>query len=70
MNQFKLQDNSIELYVKPSSILVRYFFLVLAVIMVGLPISGLIYNFLNANKFHFGFLIGIGVFSLFTFYFL
>ena len=37
--------------------------------MVALPILGMVLNFINGAAFHFGYLIGLGLFSLVGFYF-
>jgi hypothetical protein len=37
--------------------------------MVALPVLGMVLNFMERNAFHFGYLIGLGIFSLISFYF-
>tara|TARA_R110000823_G_scaffold81814_2_gene185910 strand:- start:152 stop:601 length:450 start_codon:yes stop_codon:yes gene_type:complete len=57
------------LYVKKSPPIGRGFLLFLAFVMVALPILGMILNFIDGAAFHFGYLIGLGLFSLVGFYF-
>lgn len=71
MNTIKrrtLNNKTLELYVKKSPPLGRGFLLFLAFIMVALPIMGMVFNFLDGGAFHFGFVIGLGLFSLISFY--
>lgn len=70
MNQFKIDNNTFEIRVKPANLFVRFFFLFLSIIMVLLPLSGLVYNISEGIEFHIGYIIGLGMFSLFSFYFL
>lgn len=64
-----LNHNTLELYVKKSPPLGRIFILFLAFIAVALPIMGMAFRFMNGGAFHFGFIIGLGAFSLIGFYF-
>lgn len=68
--QFHFNEDSIELSVKPANILVRYIILSLAIIIVGLPLFGIIYNIKDRSGFHVAYLISLGVFLLIGFYFL
>lgn len=63
-------QNTLTLHVKKSPPLGRLFILFLAFIAVALPIMGMVFRFLDGGSFHFGFLIGLGVFSLVSFYFI
>lgn len=65
MNQFKIDNNKFEIRVKPANLFVRFFFLFLSIIMVLLPLSGLVYNISEGSEFHIGYIIGLGMFSLF-----
>ena len=47
----------------------RGFLLFLAFVMVALPVLGMTLNFMEGNAFHFGYIIGLGIFSLISFYF-
>ncbi|CAM3545461.1 hypothetical protein FLGE108171_02195 [Flavobacterium gelidilacus] len=58
------------MYVKKSPLIGRGFILFLAFICVALPIMGIVLNFMDGNAFHFGFIIGLGLFSLVGFYFI
>lgn len=64
-----LNQNTLTLHVKKSPLLGRIFILFLAFIAVALPIMGMVFRFLDGGGFHFGFLIGLGAFSLIGFYF-
>lgn len=64
-----LNHKTLELYVKKSPPIGRGFILFLAFVMVALPIMGMVYNYQDGGAFHFGFLIGLGLFSLVGFYF-
>ena len=67
--KYTLNNNILELYVKKSPPIGRGFILFLAFVMVALPIMGMVFNFLDGGAFHFGFIIGLGLFSLVGFYF-
>lgn len=67
--RYSLNNNILELYVKKSPPIGRGFLLFLAFVMVALPILGMVLNFIDGNAFHFGYLIGLGLFSLIGFYF-
>lgn len=68
--QYKITENQIELYVKKVPYIGRVFLLFLAFVMVALPLLGIVFNFIDGNTFHFGYLIGLGIFTLLAFYFL
>jgi len=63
-----LNHKTLELYVKKSPPIGRGFILFLAFAMVALPVMGMVMNFLDGGAFHFGFLIGLGLCSLISFY--
>jgi len=67
--RYTLNNNTLELYVKKSLPIGRGFLLFLAFVVVAMPILGMVLNFLDGGGFHFGFLIGLGIFSLIGFYF-
>lgn len=67
--RYNLTNNTLELYVKKSPPIGRGFILFLAFLCIALPIMGMAFNFMDGGAFHFGFLIGLGVFSLLGFYF-
>lgn len=67
--RYSLTDNILELYVKKSPPIGRGFILFLAFISVALPIMGMVFRFMDGGSFHFGFIIGLGAFSLIGFYF-
>ena len=67
--RYSLIDNILELYVKKSPPVGRGFILFLAFISVALPIMGMVFRFMDGGSFHFGFIIGLGAFSLIGFYF-
>jgi hypothetical protein len=68
--RYNLTDKTLELYVKKSPLLGRVFILFLAFISMALPIMGMVFRYLDGDSFHFGFLIGLGIFSLLSFYFI
>lgn len=63
-------QNTLTLHVKKSPPLGRIFILFLAFIAVALPIMGMVFRFMDGGSFHFGFIIGLGAFSLISFYFM
>ncbi|WP_339890226.1 hypothetical protein [uncultured Flavobacterium sp.] len=67
--RYTLNNNILELYVKKSPPIGRGFLLFLAFVMVALPILGMVLNFIDGNAFHFGYLMGLGLFTLVAFYF-
>lgn len=67
--RYTLTGNILELYVKKSPPIGRGFLLFLAFVMVALPILGMVLNFIDGAAFHFGYLMGLGLFSLVGFYF-
>ena len=67
--KYTINNNIFELYVKKSPVIGRGFLLFLAFIMVALPVLGIVLNFMEGNAFHFGYIIGLGIFSLISFYF-
>lgn len=67
--RYTFNNNILELYVKKSPLIGRGFLLFLAFVMVALPLLGMVLNFIDGNAFHFGYLIGLGLFSLVGFYF-
>lgn len=67
--RYNLTHNTLELYVKKSPPIGRSFILFLAFICVTLPIMGMVFNYRNGGAFHFGFIIGLGLFTLIGFYF-
>ena len=69
LKRYTLHNNILELYVKKSPVIGRGFILLLAFVMVALPVLGMILNFMDGNAFHFGYIIGLGIFSLISFYF-
>lgn len=70
MKQFELKSNRLLLTSKPSPIFARILILFFSIISILLPIGSIIGTILSGNKFHFGFLIAIGIFSLIGFYLL
>ncbi|KIX20059.1 hypothetical protein SY27_16215 [Flavobacterium sp. 316] len=67
--RYSLTNKTIELYVKKSPPIGRGFILFLAFVSVALPILGMVFRFMDGGSFHFGFIIGLGAFSLIGFYF-
>lgn len=67
--RYSLNNNILELYVKKSPPIGRGFLLFLAFVMVALPLLGMVLNFIDGAAFHFGYLMGLGLFSLVGFYF-
>ena len=63
-----LTNKTLELYVKKSPYIGRGFLLFLAILIIGLPIMGMVMNLIDGGAFHFGFLIGLGLCSLISFY--
>jgi hypothetical protein len=70
MKQFELKNNHLTLTSKPSPLFVRILILFFSLISILFPIGGMIGSMASGNRFHFGFLIGIGIFGLIGFYLL
>jgi len=70
MQQFTFIRNTLHLKVKKSSLVVRIIMFSLAFSFFIFPVLGVIAGVLSGSGFHFGYLIGIGVFSLMGFYLL
>lgn len=67
--QYLVTASKIELYVKPPTVIMRYFLLFLGLISLLLPITGILISLIEGKSFHFGFLVGLGVGFLIFFYF-
>lgn len=70
MKQFELKDNHLTLSNKPSPLFVRVLILFFSLLSILLPIGGMVGSMISGNGFHFGFLMGIGIFGLIGFYLL
>ncbi|MEN2402200.1 hypothetical protein GKZ90_0020590 [Flavobacterium sp. MC2016-06] len=68
MTQYNLKNNQLKLSVKKSPFIIRYLLFLIAFMTFTLPILGMIGSVVTGNGFDFGFLIGIGLFSLLAFY--
>jgi hypothetical protein len=68
--RYKLQDHTLELYVKKSPVLVRGTFLFLAFLSIVLPLAGIILSAIAGTDFHMKYIIILGVCSLIGFFFI
>ncbi|MFD1602286.1 hypothetical protein ACFSJW_18600 [Flavobacterium artemisiae] len=70
MAQYSLEKNLLTLSVRKSPFIIRLILWTLAFSFFIFPISSMIASIASGNGFHFGFLIGIGIFSLIGFFML
>lgn len=70
MKQFDFKNNTLILKVKKAPFLIRGIMFLIAFLSAILPLSGIIIAISLGNSFHFGFLIGVGLFGLIGFYLL
>ncbi|WP_272151493.1 hypothetical protein [Tenacibaculum aiptasiae] len=70
MKQYYLNNNELILKVKKSPFFIRLIMFLFSFLFFLAPILGLFFSFYLKQKFHFGFLIGIGIFGLLGFYML
>jgi energy-coupling factor transporter transmembrane protein EcfT len=70
MKQFNFEDNTLILKVKKAPIFMRGIMFLISFLSFILPLIGIIIAISLGNKFHFGFLIGVGFFGLIGFYLL
>ena len=69
MKTYQLQNNQLELYVKPSSKIGRGFIAFLGVVIFIAPIFGMLLGLSLGNEFHIMYLVGIGFSSLIAYHF-
>lgn len=69
MKTYQLQNNQLELYVKPSSKTGRGFIAFLGVIIFVMPIFGMVLGLTLGAEFHIMYLVGIGLSSLIAYHF-
>jgi len=70
MKQFELKDNNLTLTSKPSPLFVRILILFFSLTSILVPIGGMVGSMINGYRFHFGFLMSIGIFGVLGFYLL
>jgi hypothetical protein len=70
MAQYSLEKNLLTISVRKSPFIIRLIIWILAFLFFIFPISGMITSIASGNGFHFGFLIGTGIFSLIGFFML
>lgn len=68
--RFCYVDQTLTLIVKPSPIVIRVVFLLLAFLSVFLPLMGMVFAALFGSDFHIKYIIILGVCTLFGFFFL
>lgn len=69
MTPYLIQNNQLELYVKPSSKIGRGFLAFLGLVIFLAPIFGMLLGLSLGNEFHIGYLIGIGLSTLVAYHF-
>ena len=68
--RYSLENNTLELYVKKSPFIGRVFILLLAFISVAVPLLGMFFRLQERGSFHILFIVGLGLFSLMSFFFI
>lgn len=70
MQQYYIQNNTLNLKVKKSRMLVRTVMFALAFSFFVFPVLGVIFSIASGSGLHFGYFIAIGIFGLMGFYLL